>query len=143
MGALCSFSLALTHLLFSLTAAFVPYHPLRAWNRLGFYPLSSKHQRSHERPQGAAVVECMRFVFCLIKLFLLPFVILFNINFSIFLLICSSSSLFTVNSSHAFVHVQPCSTGFDPVAVLLNTLAKPAINTKWGTVNILCYNERC
>lgn len=44
----------------------------------------------------------------------------------------SSSSLFTVNSSHAFVHVQPCSRAFDPVSVLLNTLAKPAINTKWG-----------
>ena len=49
-------------------------------------------------------------------------------------LICSSSSLFTVNSSHAFVHVQPCTTDFDPVAILLNTLAKPAINTQWGKV---------
>lgn len=52
-------------------------------------------------------------------------------NYSFFYF-SSSSSLFTVNSSHAFVHVQPCSRAFDPVSVLLNTLAKPAINTKWG-----------
>ena len=53
-------------------------------------------------------------------------------NYYSFFYFYSSSSLFTVNSSHAFVHVQPCSRAFDPVSVLLNTLAKPAINTKWG-----------
>lgn len=50
----------------------------------------------------------------------------------------SSSSLFTVNSSHAFVHVQPSSKDFDPVTILLNTLAKPAINTQWGKVTQAC-----
>ncbi|XP_027040836.1 protein smg8-like [Pocillopora damicornis] len=54
----------------------------------------------------------------------------------------SSSSLFTVNSSHAFVHMQPCSTNFDPVAVLLNTLAKPAINTKWVEKSPLLKNSK-
>ena len=53
-------------------------------------------------------------------------------NYYSFFYFYSSSSLFTVNSSHAFVHVQPCLRAFDPVSVLLNTLAKPAINTKWG-----------
>ena len=56
-------------------------------------------------------------------------------NYYSFFYFYSSSSLFTVNSSHAFVHVQPCSRAFDPVSVLLNTLAKPAINTKWGNLN--------
>ena len=50
----------------------------------------------------------------------------------------SSSSLFTVNSSHAFVHVQPSSKDFDPVTILLNTLAKRAINTQWGKVKQAC-----
>jgi len=54
----------------------------------------------------------------------------------------SSSSLFTVNSSHAFVHVQPCSTDFDPVAILLNTLAKPAINTQWVESSPLLRNSK-
>ena len=56
----------------------------------------------------------------------------------------SSSSLFTVNSSHAFVHVQPSSKDFDPVTILLNTLAKPAINTQWGKVTqawmLICFH---
>jgi len=54
----------------------------------------------------------------------------------------SSSSLFTVNSSHAFVHVQPCTTDFDPVSILLNTLAKPAINTQWVDSSPLLRNSK-
>ncbi|EDO39577.1 predicted protein [Nematostella vectensis] len=44
----------------------------------------------------------------------------------------SSSSLFTVSSNHAFVHVQPNTASFDPINILLNKLAMPAIKTKWA-----------
>ena len=44
----------------------------------------------------------------------------------------SSSSLFTVSSGHAFVHVQPNTASCDPIGVMLHKLVKPALSTQWG-----------
>ena len=53
-------------------------------------------------------------------------------SYCVFFFFTSSSSLFTVSSGHAFVHVQPSTTEFDPVDILLNKLARPSISTNWS-----------